>query len=122
MYLAWLLSLYLNESEGEIIQCQSRANKGHIVQCPQRRQGQGKPMNRPGFRGRGTGRPGGSSKESPQGRRSAPTWQRGTFRGRGKPFNGRTPNTRAGVAQITEVSDNDEREREEPSQNPEQDF
>ena len=96
---------------------------GHLkAQCPQRRQGQGKPMNRPGFRGRGTGRSGNSSNESSRGRSSAPTWQRGTTRGRGKPFNGRTANTRAGFAQITEVSDHDEHKREDPSQNPEQDF
>ena len=96
---------------------------GHIkAQCPQRRRGQGKPMTRPAFRGWGTGRPGSASNETPRGRSLAPTWQRGTFRERGKPFNRRSPNTRTGVAQITEVSDNEEPEREEPSQNPEQDF
>ena len=79
-------------------------------------------MTQPAFQGQGTGRPGSASNEPPRGRSLAPTWQRGMFRGRGKPFNGRSPNTRTGVAQITEVSDNEEREREEPSQNPEQDF
>ena len=47
---------------------------GHLkAQCPQRRQGQGKPTNRPAVRGRGTGRPGGASNEPPRGRSSAPT-------------------------------------------------
>ena len=96
---------------------------GHIkAQCPQRHQGQGKPTTRPAVRGRGTGRPGGASNEPPRGRSLAPTWQRGTFRGRGRPFNGISFNTGTGVAQITEISDNEESEREEASQNPEQDF
>ena len=39
---------------------------GHLkAQCPQRRQGQGKPMAQPAIRGRGTGRPGGVSDEPP---------------------------------------------------------
>ena len=93
---------------------------GHLKdQCPQRCQGQGKPMNRPAVRGRGTGRPLGASNEPPRGRSSAPTWQQGTFRGRGRPFNGRTFNTGTVVTQITEISYNEECEREEASQNPE---
>ena len=89
---------------------------GHLkAQCPQRRQGQVKSTNRPMFRGRGTGWSGNPSTESPRGRSSAPTWSRGTTRGRGRPFNGRTTNNRAGVAQITEVSDHDNtRERTRP--------
>ena len=41
---------------------------GHLkAQCPQRRQGQGKPMNQQVFRGRATGRPGGTSNANTRG-------------------------------------------------------
>ena len=96
---------------------------GHLkAQCPQRRKGPVKPTNQPMVRGRGTGRSGNPSTEPQRGRSSAPSWSRGTTRGRGRPFSGRPTNNRTGVAQITEMPDYDEYEREEPSQNPEQDF
>ena len=96
---------------------------GHLkAQCPQRRKGPMKPTNQPMVRGRGTGRSGNQSSEPQRGRSSAPSWSRGTTRGRGRPFSGRPTNNRTGVAQITEMPDYDEYEREELSQNPEQDF
>ena len=96
---------------------------GHLkAQCPQRRRGSTKPTNQPMVRSRGTGRSGKPSSEPQRGRSSAPSWTRGTTRGRGRPFSGRPTNSRTGVAQITEMPDYDEYEREQPSQNPEQDF
>ena len=96
---------------------------GHLkAQCPQRRRGLTKQTNQPMVRSRGTGRPGKPSSEPQRGRSLAPSWTRGTARGRGKPFSGRPTNSRTGVAQITEMPDYDEYEREQPSQNPEQDF
>ena len=96
---------------------------GHLkAQCPQRRRGLTKQTSQPMVRSRGTGRPGKPSSEPQRGRSPAPSWTRGAARGRGRPFSGRPTNSRTGVAQITEMPDYDESEREQPSQNPEQDF
>ena len=96
---------------------------GHMkAQCPQRHRGLSKQGSQPMVRGRGTGRFGKPSSEPQRGRSAAPSWTRGTTRGRGRPFSGRPTNNRTGVAQITEMPDYEEVEREQPSQNPEQDF
>ena len=96
---------------------------GHMkAQCPQRCRGPTKQISQPMVRSRGTGRPGKPSSEPQRGRSPAPSWTRGAARGRGRSFSGRPTNSRTGVAQITEMPDYEEAEREQPSQNPEQDF
>ena len=92
---------------------------GHFkAQCPQRRQAPGKPHDRPFvYRGRGGTRSSGPPSSSRRGAGPSNSWSRGAGRGRGRNFD-----NRAGVAQITEIKDDDDPETVEAPQNPEQDF
>ena len=112
----------------ELVQGNRAANRtcyhcrevGHMkAQCPQRRSGNRRVGRYPTVRGRGAGRPG---TEFQRGRGVVKAWSRGTSRGRGRPFDGRSPNNQTGVAQITEMPDYEENEVDQPSQNPERDF
>ena len=115
----------------ELVQGNRSANRscyhchevGHMkAQCPQRRKGLPRSGNYPMLRGRGMGRGGRQVTEPQRGRSAVNTWNRGTTRGRGRPFSGRPTNNQTGVAQITEMPEYKEIEAEQPSQNPERDF
>ena len=98
--------------------CYHCNNVGHFkAQCPQRRQGQGRPSRPPAFRGRGGAGSGGPPDHSRRGVSSSPSWSRGAPHGRGRNFD-----NHAGVAQITELREDDDKDNVEAPQDPEQDF
>ena len=98
--------------------CYHCNNVGYFkAQCPQRRQGQGRPNRSSTYRGRGGTRSGGPPDLPRRGAGSSPSWSRGVAHGRGRNFDNRT-----GVAQITEIKEDDDLEKVEAPQDPEQDF